>query len=193
MSHYPFNIALVGLPGVGKSSLAPLLARKLRFGALDVDTIIEKTKKKKIAELFTSFGEIKFREFEEEAIGSLEGIRNHVIALGAGAVESDKSWTKIKSLARVVYLEAAPEFLAKRLAFFPKELERRPLLSETFTQRGESGLLEKLEALLARREARFESADLFVRVDHMPLGALVSKIEEDLFAKPGSAKEGRIE
>lgn len=80
-------IALVGFMGSGKSTVAPLLARRLGWSCVDLDAEIERGERRSIAEIFATDGESHFRELERHALSALieaDGART-VIATGGGA------------------------------------------------------------------------------------------------------------
>ncbi len=62
------NIVLIGFMGTGKSSVGKILSEKLGFKFIDVDEVIEKTTGMKISEIFSRFGEPRFRDIESEVI-----------------------------------------------------------------------------------------------------------------------------
>ncbi len=79
------KVFLIGITGVGKSSLGKRLARKLQYTFVDLDAWIEVREQKRINELF-AIGEDYFRLAETEALKSLVKKENIVIATGGGAV-----------------------------------------------------------------------------------------------------------
>jgi shikimate kinase len=83
----PRRIVLTGFMGSGKTTLGPLVARRLGWKFLDVDDVIEAEANATIAELFSRHGEAAFRERERAAIESLAAGDALVLALGGGAIE----------------------------------------------------------------------------------------------------------
>ena len=82
-----FHIALVGLPGSGKSTIGRYLAKRWSMPFVDVDTAIEEQIQCTIREFFAKEGEEAFRAVEEEVlVRLLAGERKAVIATGGGAV-----------------------------------------------------------------------------------------------------------
>ncbi len=99
------KILLIGMPGVGKSSVGLLVARKLQWDFVDIDGKIEQEAGISIAEMFASpsYGEARFRYLEREMIAELMGLPGSLVcATGGGAVESEN----VRELLR------APEVLA---------------------------------------------------------------------------------
>jgi len=118
-------VALIGMPGAGKSAVAPLLAERLGGGAEDLDARIEADAGRSIATLFAERGEAAFRALETRALERAidRGIR--VIACGGGVVTVDASRTLLRRC-DVVWLEVGPAEAARRLG---ASAAARPLLA----------------------------------------------------------------
>ncbi len=84
---------LTGFMGSGKSTVGPLLARRLGWRFVDVDDVIEADAGCTIAELFARHGEAAFRDREHAAIVRLAGGDALVLALGGGAIEREETRT----------------------------------------------------------------------------------------------------
>ena len=80
------NIALVSMPGGGKSTIGRHLARRLNRDFIDTDAVIEQRIGCSIRAFFEHEGEERFREIEEEVIAELVQAPNLVLATGGGAV-----------------------------------------------------------------------------------------------------------
>ena len=78
------NLVLVGMMGVGKSSIGKILSKKLEFEFIDTDNKIEEMENKTIAEIFKINGEQHFRNIEEVISLKMLKLNNKVIALGGG-------------------------------------------------------------------------------------------------------------
>lgn len=87
----PRRIVLTGFMGSGKSTVGPLLARRLGWSFIDVDNVIESEAGCTIAELFTRHGEAAFRALEHSTIARLASADSLVLALGGGAIERDET------------------------------------------------------------------------------------------------------
>jgi len=83
----PSRIVLTGFMGSGKTTIGPILARRLGWSFLDVDDVIEAEAGATIAELFARHGEAHFREREHTIIARLATGDALVLALGGGAIE----------------------------------------------------------------------------------------------------------
>ena len=86
------HLALIGFMGVGKSTLGRKAARLVGRTFVDVDALVEREAGATVAELFEREGESRFRELEEAvAVSALAADEPTVLALGGGAVESDRT------------------------------------------------------------------------------------------------------
>ncbi len=83
----PCRIVLTGFMGSGKTTVGPLLARRLGWSFLDADDVIAAEAGCTIPEFFQRHGETAFRERERATIARLVGGGDLVLALGGGAIE----------------------------------------------------------------------------------------------------------
>lgn len=117
-------IALVGMPGGGKSTVGRQLAKRLDWRFADSDALIEKRLGCSIREFFASQGENAFRDVEESVIDESTSGDHLVLATGGGAVLREHNRAALKSRCHVVYLRSSPEELFRRL----RNDSTRPLL-----------------------------------------------------------------
>ncbi|MGB7546541.1 MAG: shikimate kinase, partial [Terracidiphilus sp.] len=82
----PRRIVLTGFMGSGKSTVGPLVARRLGWRFVDVDDVIEAEAGIPIAEIFARHGEAAFRDREHSTIARLAATDALVLALGGGAI-----------------------------------------------------------------------------------------------------------
>lgn len=143
----------MGMPGCGKSTVGKLLAQKLGFDFLDLDTEIEKTAQKTIPQIFETEGETAFRQKEQAVLKKALQKENTVIALGGGTPCFFDNMEKINAVAFSVYLKTPVSILQHRLL---KEQAQRPLLAG----KTPDALLTYLKYKLEERSAFFESAEL---------------------------------
>ena len=136
------HIALVGLMGSGKTTLARLLAQRLDRALTDTDQLVSEATGMTIAQLFSAEGEAAFRRYELECLRrALARTEPSVIATGGGIVLSPEARSLLGIDARVVWLRATPEILAERIVADgarPLLADRNPLrvLREIAEQRG---------------------------------------------------------
>jgi shikimate kinase len=117
-------IVLVGLMGVGKSTVGRRLAARLGLPFADADAEIESAAGMSITEIFEKFGEAHFRDGERRVIARLIDGTPKVIATGGGAFINDDTRALILDQAVAVWLNANPEILADRVS----RRDTRPLL-----------------------------------------------------------------
>ena len=110
------HIALVGLPGSGKSTVGKNLARRWGLAQVDVDTAIEQRLRTSIREYFASHGEDAFRDVEQEVLAQLLAVSSPtIVSTGGGAVLREANRRSLQVSCHVVYLSASPAELARRL------------------------------------------------------------------------------
>ena len=160
------NIVLVGDSGVGKSSVAPLLAHYMGFGVLDTDACIVRAQKKRIAALFLSHGEEYFRELEVQLLDEVAGVKSCVIATGGGLPCYGDNWSKLARLGVTVWLTATPREICRRMLQNREQLKHSPLLSPALDSSSEEEILLKLmdrvEKMQTIRSDFFSQADITV-------------------------------
>lgn len=118
------TIVLVGLMGVGKSSVGRRLAAALDLPFRDADNEVEAAAGRSIPEIFAEMGEPAFRDGERRVIARLLDEPPHVLATGGGAFVNAETRALIKSKAVAVWLKADLELLARRVG----RKDGRPLL-----------------------------------------------------------------
>src|ERR1700722_2405224 len=100
------TIALVGLPGVGKTSIGRRLAAALELPFRDADEEVERAAGRTISEIFAERGEMEFREGERRVIARLLDDPPHVLATGGGAFMNAETRRLIREKAVSVWLRA---------------------------------------------------------------------------------------
>jgi shikimate kinase len=118
------NLALIGMPGCGKSTVGKVLARHLDATFVDADTEIEARIGMPIRTYFEIQGETAFRDVEQAVMADLTLRDRQVIATGGGAVLRPANREALRSRCKVFYLRATPEELFRRL----RHDTHRPLL-----------------------------------------------------------------
>ena len=117
-------IVLVGLMGVGKSTVGRRLAQRLRLPFVDADEEIEAAARMPITEIFERFGEPYFRDGERRVLARLIDGQPKVIATGGGAFINEATRALILRDTTAIWLDANPAVLAERV----KRRDTRPLL-----------------------------------------------------------------
>lgn len=121
---------LVGPPGVGKSSVARILAARTGTAARDTDQDIERLTGRTVSQIFAERGEPHFRAIEHEAVRAALQEHSGVLALGGGAVVHAETRAALRGLP-VVFLDATLADVKERLG----EGDSRPLLRGDFAGR----------------------------------------------------------
>ncbi len=109
-------LALIGLMGAGKSTVARILGERLGVAVADLDGMIEAVEGCSVAELFERAGEAWFRRRESELLAEAlrSGVR--VVACGGGIVLEPAHRELLRERCRVVWLEVDPAEAARRTA-----------------------------------------------------------------------------
>jgi shikimate kinase len=163
-------IALVGMPGSGKSTVGRHLARQLHLRFVDTDHEIERRVGMSVREFFDAHGEAAFRELEQQVIDELTQAPDSVLATGGGAVLREANRDVLRARRRVIYLRATPEELYRRL----KHDTRRPLL-----QVGDP--LQRLRELYRERDPLYrQTAHYIVEAARPTVGTLVNMVRMQL-------------
>lgn len=163
-------IVLTGMMGTGKSHLGRKLAMALGYKFYDTDKEIETRAGCTVSEIFQNFGEMKFREAEENIIQSLLERKNCVIATGGGAVLSARTRTNLSSKALTIWIDSSIEDILKRVG----SRTDRPLL-QTPDKRA------ALESLMNERRSYYEQADIAIRGVQGDIEESVNRLIESIF------------
>lgn len=111
------NIVLIGMPGVGKSTIGVVLAKILNYEFVDVDLLIQRRFDRTLQKLIDSLGPFGFIEVENEVLKGLS-FENTIISTGGSAVYSDEAMEHLAKIAKIVYLKVSLEELDSRLTDF---------------------------------------------------------------------------
>ncbi len=161
------SLVLVGLMGVGKSTIGRRLAARLGLPFVDADEEIEKAAGMTVQEIFDSHGETAFRDGERRVIARLIDGTPKVIATGGGAFVNEETRTLILKKATAIWLDADIDILVSRVS----RRDGRPLL------RGKDPH-EVLTRLSAERAPFYSQAPVRVRSTDSPHDATVEAILE---------------
>lgn len=123
------NVILIGMPGVGKSTVGVVLAKKLGYSFTDSDLVIQQKTGKLLHQLIEEKGEAGFLMLENEINASLM-LNDHVIATGGSAVYGKEAMDHLGQTGYMVYLKLSYEELKERLGDLK---ERGVVLKEGFT------------------------------------------------------------
>lgn len=163
------SIALVGMPGSGKSSIGRRLAPRLGLPFVDADAEIEKAAGMPISEIFAKHGEPYFRDGEARVIARLLDEGPSVIATGGGALMNTGTRELVRNRAIAIWLKADIPVLMRRV----RRKSERPLLKGKDPE-------ATLQRLLSEREPIYAEADIVVTSREGPHDAVVDEIMVEL-------------
>lgn len=109
------NIILIGMPGVGKSTLGVILAKVLGYSFCDTDLVIQEATGKLLKDIIKENGVDGFVETENRIISKMFFSRS-IVATGGSAVYGSDAMANLKSLGTVVYLKQSFKILSARLS-----------------------------------------------------------------------------
>ena len=158
----PRSIALVGLSGVGKSSVGRHLAARLGWLLRDTDALIVESDGRSIARIFAEAGEAYFRDLEATALQQALSANTCIISTGGGIVLRPENRALLRKHAFVTWLDAPTETLVARLQAHD---EARPMI-------GGADPAARLEALRAAR------AGLYAEVAHARVDAAGCAVDQ---------------
>ena len=163
------TIALVGLMGVGKSTVGRKLAEMLRASFVDSDEEIEKAAGLYVQEIFARHGEPEFRRGERRVIERLLNGPPIVLATGGGAYIDPETRALMKDKATTVWLRADLDLIWKRV----NRRDTRPLLKRDNPR-------QVLADLNAARSPIYAEADAVVDSDDAPASEAARAILQKL-------------
>ncbi len=162
-------IVLIGMMGVGKSTVGRLLAQKLGIEFVDSDEAIVEAAGMPVAEIFERFGEDYFRDGERRVLARLIDGKRKVMATGGGAFINEQTRQLILDRCISIWINAELDVLVARVS----RKNTRPLL---IGKNPRSVLLELSE----KRNPIYALADIHVRSDANPHNSTVDQILEAL-------------
>lgn len=159
------NIVLIGMPGVGKSTVGVILAKELGYQFLDADLVIQQTEGKLLKEIIAEKGAEGFIEVENRVNASICAERT-VIATGGSVVYGREAMQHLKEIGTVVYLEVAYDTICARLA----DIKARGVVLKDG---------QTLEDIYKERTPLYNSyADICVSEEHLNIEQTVQKLLE---------------
>ncbi len=165
------SVVLVGMMGVGKSTIGRRLSARLHLPFLDADTEIEAAAGMSIPDIFETHGEPHFRDGEARVIARLLDGGPTVIATGGGAFMREETRSRIRDKAVSLWLKADADIIMKRV----KRRADRPLLQTADPAATVGRLIEE-------REPTYQRADLTIWSRDVPHERIVDECLDALHA-----------
>lgn len=161
------NVTLIGMPGVGKSTIGVVLAKILGFQFIDSDLVIQAQEDRLLWQIIEQEGMEGFWAIEERVNSSFD-VKKSVIATGGSAIYGEKAMAHLREISTVVYLKLDCEPLSKRLGDLAK---RGVTLKEGWT----------LEDLYNERAPLYEKyAHIIIDCSHGDISGLAKEIANAL-------------
>lgn len=161
-------LALSGFMGTGKSRIGWELSRRLQLTFVDTDRVIERVSCMRIADIFETYGERVFRDYETEIVKRCVRLDEVIISTGGGTITREVNRELLRERGPVVVLTASPETVFRRT-----RRHKRPLLEQ-------GDPLERIRELMASRAEAYRSvADITVSTD----GRESSDVVEEIVAR----------
>ena len=159
-------VYLVGMPGSGKSTVGPELARRLGVPFVELDAEIERAAGTTVPEIFEREGEARFRELEAAALTEAAMRDPSVVSCGGGVVLEPANRIHLRATGEVVFLSVPLEVLRDRV----RPAAERPLI------RAEGDL----ERLFREREPLYREFAAHVVDASGPVPEVAAAIEKEL-------------
>lgn len=163
------NIVLIGMSGVGKTTIGDALSRALNREFLDIDILIERQTNISIENIFSIHGEVYFRELESNIVKQIYQDKNLIISTGGGIVLVKDNIDRLRENGIIVLLEGTIDYIINNIK---KSKNNRPLLNGVDIQ-------DKVKSLYNNRKELYLSAgDFIVLVNNKSVDEIVYEIIE---------------
>lgn len=167
MEHKKDCIILIGMPGVGKSTVGVVLAKILGYHFIDADIVIQQKEGRLLRDIIESEGVEGFIEIENRINAGIEGEKT-IIATGGSAVYGTEAMEHYKTIGKIIYLKLDYETLCTRLG----DIKNRGVVLKDG---------QDLKALYKERSVLYEKyADIVIDEAGLNVEATIQKILEAL-------------
>ena len=158
------NLVLLGMMGVGKTTIGKIVAKKLKINFFDIDKLVEKKNEMKITEIFKKKGEVYFRKEEKFVTMKYLNKKESIISLGGGGFINDKIREKVLSECISMWLNVNLKTIYKRL----KNSKIRPLANNNNQS--------NLNKIFLERKKIYSLADHEINCDNLNIDQISNKI-----------------
>jgi len=150
------RIALVGLRGAGKSTIGKLVADKMNVPFIELDEEIEKLSGHETAEIFSLYGEQRYRELERECLCNvIENNPRFILAVAGGIVSEIDTYSLLLRSCHTVWITAEPE---EHMGRVMSQGDRRPVDGNPDAMNSLKTLLESRTPLYQRAHFRVDTS-----------------------------------
>ena len=166
MNYTKKSICLIGMPGVGKTSIGKKLAKKLQFKFTDTDTLLLNNTTLTLQELINDLGENHIKSLEEEIVLNLNFHKSQVISTGGSVIYSKKSMKYLSDNSLIIYLYDSVENIKNRIT--------------NFSTRGIIGLDKKSfsELYMSRSSLYEDYSDRIYKIKRFNINIIVEELLE---------------
>lgn len=162
------NLFFIGFMGVGKSTIARMVAKEINARLIEMDETIEAEEGSCINEIFAAKGEEYFRDLETALIERISEQEGMVVSCGGGAVLRPQNLELMKKSGKIIYLSATPETIFRRVRYS----NNRPLLRDNMN-------VEYITQLMERRIGIYEqAADVIIVTDDKNKPQILAEVLE---------------
>ncbi len=165
------RIVLVGMMGVGKTTLGRMLSKHLGYEFIDIDDLITTIEGKSIPDIFKNHGEAYFRDVEADTIEEVLSRELTVVSTGGGAMTTPSTADLICDNSVSIWIHSEPQTLLKRI----EGDSGRPLMQT-------DNPLETLKKLEKDRISVYKRASIHIKSGDEPLDTTFKKILKELDA-----------
>jgi shikimate kinase len=168
------NLFLIGYRCTGKSSVGKLLAVRLDWPFIDMDSLLVSENGKSIKEIVETYGWETFRKMEHGILERICKLNRRIVATGGGVVLDPANVALMRKSGRIAWLRAKPETIKTRMQLDKNSHNFRPALNS-------KDRIAEIEEILLEREPHYRRAmDLAVTTDKLGLDQIVDTIIENL-------------
>ena len=161
------NIVLIGMPGVGKSTIGVILAKIIGYKFVDADLLIQERENRLLKDIIETEGVDGFIQIENDVNKSIEADKT-IIATGGSVVYGREAMEHLSEIGRVVFLKLDLEHLKRRLG----DIKNRGVVLKNG---------QTLEELYEERTVLYEKyADIVISEQGLSIEETVERLEEEL-------------